>query len=309
MDGMNINKANISVIMLTYNRQQFVGRMIECILAQTFRDFEFIIVDNGSMDDSGKIADEYAKEDSRIRVIHREKGTIGAGRNTGLDAASGKYIAFVDDDDTCTPDFLQLLYDLIIENDADISICGLKTSDANFLKIMDSEEAVLTLLKRSFYSVGLPMKMFKRDLFENIKFLNGSRFDDIYITPKLLAEAKRVAYQGGSEKYTCNRHEGNNSAWTQHHELIDDSILCEYLQVYDERTQWLCERFPDKTDAWRYFNWSFMISMVEKVKRLGLYDCNDTCEALIQQLTSVKDKFASSEYIQNFEREWMEKYV
>ena len=74
MDGMNINKANISVIMLTYNRQQFVGRMIECILAQTFRDFEFIIVDNGSTDASGKIADGYAAKDDRIRVIHREKG-------------------------------------------------------------------------------------------------------------------------------------------------------------------------------------------------------------------------------------------
>ena len=309
MDGMNINKANISVIMLTYNRQQFVGRMIECILAQTFRDFEFIIVDNGSTDDSGKIADEYAKEDSRIRVIHREKGTIGAGRNTGLDAASGKYIAFVDDDDTCTPDFLQFLYDLIIENDADISICGLKTSDANFLKIMDSEEAVLTLLKRSFYSVGLPMKMFKRNLYENIKFLDGSRFDDIYITPKLLAEAKRVAYQGGSEKYTCNRHEGNNSAWTQHHELLDDATLREYLKVYDERTKWLCEKFPDKTDEWMYFNWSFMISMVEKVKRLSLTGCNDICERIVNELTLCKDYFLQSEYIQDFEREWMERYV
>ena len=299
----------ISVIMLTYNRQQFVGRMTECILAQTFHDFEFIIVDNGSTDDSGKIADRYAAKDDRIHVIHREKGSIGAGRNTGLDKANGKYIAFVDDDDTCTPDFLQFLYDLIIENDADISICGLKTSDANFLKIMDSEEAVLTLLKRSFYSVGLPMKMFKRDLFENIKFLNGSRFDDIYITPKLLAEAKRVAYQGGSEKYTCNRHEGNNSAWTQHHELIDDSILREYLQVYDERTQWLCKRYPDKADEWRYFNWSFMISMVEKVKRLELHDCDDICEKSIHKLSDVRDRFVALKYTQDFEREWMEMYV
>ena len=114
----------ISVIMLTYNREKLVGRAIECILAQTYRDFEFIIVDNGSSDRSGAVADEYAAKDSRIRVIHRERGNIGSGRNAGLDAAKGEYIAFIDDDDTCTPDFLQFLYDLAFENNADISICG-----------------------------------------------------------------------------------------------------------------------------------------------------------------------------------------
>lgn len=74
----------ISVIMLTYNRESFVSRAIESILAQTYRDFEFIVVDNGSTDRSGQIADEYAKKDNRIRVIHRERGNIGSGRNTGL---------------------------------------------------------------------------------------------------------------------------------------------------------------------------------------------------------------------------------
>lgn len=82
----------ISVIMLTYNREQFASRAIESILAQTCRDFEFIIVDNGSTDHSGEIADDYAAKDSRICVIHRERGNIGSGRNTGLDAAQGEYI-------------------------------------------------------------------------------------------------------------------------------------------------------------------------------------------------------------------------
>ena len=71
----------ISVMMLTYNREALVGRAIESILNQTHRDFEFIIVDNGSADRSGEIADAYAAQDARIRVIHRERGNIGAGRN------------------------------------------------------------------------------------------------------------------------------------------------------------------------------------------------------------------------------------
>ena len=79
----------ISVIMLTYNREQLVSCAIESILGQSYRDYEFIIVDNGSTDESGQIADRYAAQDNRIRVIHRERGNIGAGRNTGLDAARG----------------------------------------------------------------------------------------------------------------------------------------------------------------------------------------------------------------------------
>ncbi|MDR1532880.1 MAG: glycosyltransferase [Clostridiales bacterium] len=83
----------ISVIMLTYNRETVVSRAVESVLAQTFRGFEFIIVDNGSTDSSGTIAGEYAARDPRIHVIHRERGNIGSGRNVGLDAARGEYIA------------------------------------------------------------------------------------------------------------------------------------------------------------------------------------------------------------------------
>lgn len=114
----------ISVIMLTYNREKLVSRAIESILDQTEKNFEFIIVDNGSTDSSGKIADDYAKKDKRIKVIHRKKGNIGAGRNTGLDASIGEYVTFIDDDDYAEPDFLEFLYKLSMESNADVSICG-----------------------------------------------------------------------------------------------------------------------------------------------------------------------------------------
>ena len=113
----------VSVIMLTYNRETLVSRAIESILAQTYREFEFIIVDNGSTDHSGAIADTYAAKDKRIRVLHRQRGNIGAGRNTGLDAAQGEYIAFIDDDDWAEPDFLAFLLELAKESDADVAIC------------------------------------------------------------------------------------------------------------------------------------------------------------------------------------------
>ncbi len=298
----------ISVIMLTYNREKYLSHMVECILAQSYKDFEFIIVDNGSSDRSGKIADEYAGKDSRIKVIHRDKGTIGAGRNTGLDAAKGDYIAFVDDDDECTSDYLQFLYDLITENNADISICGATWSNKDEKYIMNSEEALILLLMRKHFNVAFPTKMFKKSMFDNLRFDENSKYDDIYLMPKMLASTEKIAYHGLS-KYEFVRHETNNSAWTQHHELLDNATLNEYLTVYEDRTKWLIEKYPDKAAAWNYFNWSFMISMVEKVSRYSLYDCYATRAELVKKLNTVKTEFLQSNYIQKFEIEWVEMYV
>lgn len=138
----------ISVIMLTYNRETLVSRAIESILAQTYQEFEFVIVDNGSTDRSGQIADAYAYKDSRIRVIHRERGNIGSGRNTGLAAARGEHITFIDDDDWAEPDFLEFLLNLLQENGADVSICGAADKIFKEKKVMSTEEALIELMWR-----------------------------------------------------------------------------------------------------------------------------------------------------------------
>ena len=153
----------ISVLMLTYNRGALVGRAIESILAQTYRDFEFVIVDNGSTDRSGAIADEYAARDDRIRVIHRDRGNIGAGRNTALDAARGEYLAFIDDDDWAEPDFLEFLLNLLEETQADVAICGAADKIFNEKKIMTAEEALIELMWRKKYNMAFPTKLFRRE--------------------------------------------------------------------------------------------------------------------------------------------------
>ena len=226
----------ISVIMLTYNRENLVSGMIKDILAQDFKDFEYIIVDNGSIDRSGKIADEYAKKDNRIKVIHRKQGNIGSGRNIGLDAAIGEYIAFVDDDDSCKPDFLKFLYLLAHENDADVSICGATWSEHDEKLILSPEKSIEILLWRKKYNVAFPTKLIKRSLFEENRFIETGKYDDIYLMPRILASANKIVYHGLS-KYHFNRHDNNNSAWTQNHKLLEHEILQEYLDVYSLRTK------------------------------------------------------------------------
>ena len=294
--------------MLTYNRETMVSRAIESILAQTLRDFEFIIVNNGSTDRSGAIAEDYACGDDRIRVIHRKKGNIGSGRNTGLDAAIGEYVAFIDDDDWCEPDFLEFLYDLAIRHDAQVSICGATDKVFDEEIVMTAEEALIELLMRKRYNMAFPTKLFRNELAEKLRFPDEGKFDDISLMYKLLAYSNMVTYHG-LPKYSFHRHDGNNSAWTTDHRLLTCDILDEYLLMYRTRTVWLSERFPKNAEAWRYFEWSFMISMMEKINRLGIKGCQLQYDAMIYELKENIQEFAQSRFIQDFETEWIRKYV
>lgn len=110
----------VTVIMPVYNSQKYVGEAIESILKQTLTEFELLLVDDGSTDESGAICDQYAGKDARIRVIHKENGGICSARNAGLAAARGEYLAFCDNDDKYLPDLLKDNYELAKKYDADI---------------------------------------------------------------------------------------------------------------------------------------------------------------------------------------------
>ena len=86
----------ISIIVPVYKVEKYLRKCVDSILAQTFTDFEVILVDDGSPDNSGKICDEYAEKDNRVRVIHKENGGLSSARNAGIDVARGKYLGFVD---------------------------------------------------------------------------------------------------------------------------------------------------------------------------------------------------------------------
>lgn len=314
MDQMDIK---ISVIMLTYNREALVGRAIESILAQTMPDFEYIIVDNGSTDKSGEIVEEYAKKDARIKVLHVPKSNIGTGRNAGLDMARGEYITFIDDDDTAEPDMLEFLYGLAREQDADISLCGsTKEVNGEILPncvfdeklLMTAEEAVVTLLKRKKYNAAMPSKLLRRELFENIRFRTEGQYDDISVVYKYFADAKRIAAHG-LPKYCFWRHPGNNSAFTTNDLLLTPEQLNEYFEAFKERTEYLSEKLPAIADYARYSEWSYMISMCNKIEKNRLENCREQLIFVRAELTKHYEEFYNSPYIEEFEREFMRKYI
>lgn len=114
----------ISVVVPIYRVEPYLNRCIESILAQTFRDFELILVDDGSPDRCPQMCDEWAQRDNRIQVIHKENSGVVDARNAGITVATGVYLAFVDSDDWVEPDFLQTLYQGIVSNGADVVQCA-----------------------------------------------------------------------------------------------------------------------------------------------------------------------------------------
>ena len=123
----------ISIIVPVYKVESYIRRCIDSILNQTYTNFELILVDDGSPDDSGVICDEYATKDKRIKVIHKQNGGVSSARNTGLNVAQGDFISFVDSDDWIHPQMFELLIKAVAEYNADaVTINNLWCNDANF---------------------------------------------------------------------------------------------------------------------------------------------------------------------------------
>ena len=121
---MGENKIKVSVIMPVYKVEEYVGKAIESIQAQTLKDWEFLIVDDGTPDRSGEICDAYAAEDERIHVIHKENGGAPSARNIAIDIAKGEYMYFMDSDDWAEPTMLEDMYKLAKRDNAQLVVAG-----------------------------------------------------------------------------------------------------------------------------------------------------------------------------------------
>lgn len=189
----------ISIVVPVYNIQEYIRECIESILAQSFRDFELILVDDGSKDLSGKICDEYLDKDNRIKVIHKENGGLSDARNVGMDGAKGNYLTFIDGDDAVSPLYLEILYTTLKEQNADL-VQGSFTrkkeslvlrSDIKKIICLENKEAIHDYLHRKGLYVSACAKIYRRELFEHINFPVGKLNEDNFTTYKIIAKSAR----------------------------------------------------------------------------------------------------------------------
>lgn len=200
----------ISIIIPVYNVEKYIKKCLDSVINQTYKNIEIIVIDDGSTDKSSSICDEYAKKDKRIRVIHQENKGLSGARNTGLKYITGDYITFIDSDDYVEKDYVEYLYNLIIEDDYDISACNfVKIYEKNIDKkngdnkyILNREQAFSMMLDiENNFTTTAWAKLYKKNLFKDIKFPENEIYEDIETTGNILLKINKMIY---SEKPKYN---------------------------------------------------------------------------------------------------------
>ncbi|MBS4212689.1 glycosyltransferase [Neobacillus rhizophilus] len=198
-------KEKISVIVPVYNVEKYLSKCINSIINQTYTNLEIILVDDGSTDNSGDICDCYASKDTRIKVIHKENGGLSDARNMGLGVATGGYVNFIDSDDYIHEKFHEVLMKLISSHNADIAQCDYlkiyEETDPEISDIGNNQFEKVTVLNNiealnQLYNNLIKgvvwNKLYKRDLFKDIRFPKGKIHEDDFTTYKLLFNSNKI---------------------------------------------------------------------------------------------------------------------
>lgn len=190
----------ISIILPVYNVKPYLEECINSIINQTYKNIEIIIVDDCSTDGSNLICEKYKELDNRIKVIHDDENHgLSYARNKGLDICSGKYINFIDSDDYVSSDFIEKLYNSIISNEADISVCGsynLKndsTTPIGDIRAYNSVYNGKELLKNCSINTAVWNKLYKADIWKELRFDYGKLHEDLFIMYKIMYKCKVVS--------------------------------------------------------------------------------------------------------------------
>ena len=194
----------ISVIVSVYKAEKYLQRSISSVVNQTFTDWELLLVDDGSPDASGRICDEWAQKDSRIRVFHKKNGGTSDARNYALDRCRGEYIAFWDNDDWMEPRMLETLYGLVKEYQVPLAVCSFWNHFPDRTERRDkiNTETMVLSWEQAFYlhnmNQGVPASIWchlvHRNIYKKLRFKKNRKFEDIAIYYLLFYKAGRLVY-------------------------------------------------------------------------------------------------------------------
>lgn len=186
-------KPLVSVVVPVYNIQNYVGKCLESLVNQSYTNIEVVVVDDGSIDDSGKICDAYALKNGQIKVYHKKNGGLSDARNYGIRKARGEYVALVDGDDTVSKDFVAEMVKAMDEK-IDVVICGFNEVIPEKKTLSGKEATIKLLVEQENLEIVAWNKLYRRELFNSIYYPVGEKYEDTLTTYKVLALASRVKY-------------------------------------------------------------------------------------------------------------------
>ena len=193
----------ISVIVPIYKVEKFLNKCVESVLNQSYKNFELILVDDGSPDNCPIMCDEWAKKDERIKVVHKRNGGLSSARNAGLDICSGDYIAFVDSDDYLEVNYLKNLLKSSINNDADLAVCGLNYVNEHGELLENNNKTLksklytqqnkfdLIFADNTINSIVAWNKLYARHIFDKLRYPEGKIHEDEFVIYDVVDNCKK----------------------------------------------------------------------------------------------------------------------
>ena len=242
----------ISIIVPIYNVEQYLRKCIDSILRQTYGDFELILVDDGSTDESTQICDQYKKMDARVVVIHKQNEGLVRARKTGLQCSRGEYICYVDGDDWIEDDMIEHQFAEIMASGADLAVSNLYIESKDFIQkacsglsvgTYNTEDVIPVMLYMGeFYKFGISQyactKLFRKDLLWDVQMQVDDRIncgEDVAVTYPYILKTKKIYISDYAGYHYIQRSSSILGRYDED-ELIKDKILIAYLRNIFEQS-------------------------------------------------------------------------
>jgi glycosyltransferase involved in cell wall biosynthesis len=252
----SIISPKVSVTVPIYNAESFLDQCIASLTAQTLKEIEIVLVDDGSTDQSGIICDDWAKKDNRIKVVHQPNGGSAVARQTGLDNSSGEYVTVCDSDDWVELDMYERLYSAAVSADADIVCCHFYAEYENGRRVLrnghfkhtnDALQLIGEVLRSEAFLLSTCNKLLKHSLFENVSYESGINLgEDALIFKKLLLLHPKII-QIDKALYHYRRRKGQGS--------YTNFLTMDTIRQGDLIEQWMLAHFDYTAYADVYYRY------------------------------------------------------
>ena len=305
---MSNNNPLVSVIVPVYKSEQYLKQGIATIQKQTYQNIEIILVDDGSPNNAGKLADEIATTDSRIKVFHKENGGTASALNKGIEMAQGEFVTISGDDDLMHPQCVELLLKLCLENQADVGIGCIKeihSRDEAPELISDStttyerKEAVNALIDDEVIRSFFQAKLIRSELVKQHPFPEGMSYEDVAIFQDILLDAEKIVYTPSILFYYYQNPESILHTRTL-------KLNLDQLKAYDMQARSIVANYPEFQDRLEMRQFRFEISTLcyylaefkkDKAYEQAMKDVRASMKARFKNLRKQGAKMTAGDYI------------
>lgn len=263
-----MSSPEVSVVVPVYNTWRYLDRCIESIVAQSFKNIEIILVNDGSTDSSLELCQKWAERDDRIRVVTKENGGLSSARNAGAQVARAPYVGFVDSDDFVEPDMYERLLRNLRDHDADISVCGLRSCYRNRsverpntgVEVMSNVEAMEEMISHRRLHVCAVVKLYPTRLVLEHPFKTGLTSEDVYFLSDIYPHVRKVVVDT-APCYNWWHHEGSITT-----KPFDSSCL-DVVRAYEYCSECLAATYPELESAITFRRMWARFSVLDRIAR------------------------------------------